>query len=207
MTDSYICQGITRSGSRCKRRCDNKGFCSHHPAQGGKVTKTGFSMLQGVHKSMVSKWISEGTIEADEQGHIEWEAAERSIKAARSPAHALQRQGDPHEESIFADAVDDDLDADEVRRRYAIAQMKEREEKARREEIARLEDEGRLVDIDDVRGDAADAAEKLKAKLLALPDHLSPRLASISDIRKIHKEITAAITKALTELSTEFIDQ
>ena len=206
MSDRYRCHGVTRSGERCQRRSDNKGFCVMHPTKGGKVTKTGFALITGVDKSMVSKWIAAGTIEADENGHIEWEAAELAIAEARSFAHALQRQGEPHEESRFADGEEPgDLDPDEVRRRYSIAQMREKEESARREEIKRREDEGRLVDIEAVREDALDAAERLKARLMTIPDHLSPRLATIGDIRTIHAEITAELNKALRELSAEFL--
>lgn len=202
----YRCHGITNSGTRCKARCDNKGFCRHHPSTGGKVTKTGFAKIMGVGKSQVSNWLNDGTISECEDGFIEWEKARDSVNVSRDPRCAIQRQGEPMDiAGVSAGTAAED--ADEIRHRTKVAQMQREEERAKIERLSRLEEEGRLVDIDEVRADAREAAERLKAALLAIPDRVSPMVMGLENVRSVHQIITEEITAALQDLGSEFADQ
>lgn len=202
---SYRCHGITRSGERCKRRCDNEGFCSLHPAKGGVVTKTGFAKLQGVDPSMVTKWLSEGVIEETSDGYIEWEKSERAIASARDLSRPLQRHGEIHDKSVVSISDLEDLDADEVRRRHAIAQMREREERAAIAELERMKMEGLLVSTEEVEAEAEDVALKLQAALMAIPDRVSPEVLGKQTVREVHALITKEITRVLESLSAGMI--
>lgn len=198
----YQCHGITRGGSRCGRTVDSSGFCKDHPFDDGLVTKSGFAKLQGVTPSAVSRWLESETIAQTEDGCIKWKEAERSIASSRDITRPLQRHGEKHDAAIDADV---ELEAEEVRRRYSLAQMRREEERAKREEIARLEEEGLLVPLEDVEADAEDAAIRLKAAMMAIPDRAAPELTSMTDLKEVHAYLVKEIREALAEMSSDFL--
>jgi phage terminase Nu1 subunit (DNA packaging protein) len=182
------------------------------------ITQAEFARRIDVSRAYVSKMVKKGVIKLVD-GKIDEATAKAALRSVREPARqskAVLAPKKPLEEMTIQElralrdrlaGVEDEEEGVSSGEDLTSYRTKLEKERARLRELERKQKEGSLVSAEEVRQDALDAAEKLKAKLLALPDHLSPRLASLTDIRQIHKEITASITKALTELSTEFLDQ
>lgn len=204
MPEQYQCHGVTSSGKRCQRRCDNKGFCGVHPAKGGCVTKTGFAKMQGVDKSMVSKWLKDGTITETGGGFIEWGAAQQAIADARDHSRALQRQGTPHPDAMIPGELpgaDDDLDGLSYDARYIRARALKQEEDHKLALLKRLEEEGRLVDADQVSLDFANIATLLRQKLRSIPDRLAHQAHACKSAAEVRRLLSKEIDIALTALA------
>lgn len=200
MSLNHQCHGINRDGSRCSRKCDDRRFCNLHPSEGGKVTKFGFSVIQGVTPSAVSRWIKQGKIEADEDGYIEWEAADLALAMSRDPSRATQRTGTPHESSHFSDE-NYDVTPEEVARRYQAARMRKMEEDAQLSEIKRREAEGDLIARDKVQADARTIGVRVRAKMMAIPARVTGELVAMTDPKEIGQYLQDEIREALRALA------
>jgi phage terminase Nu1 subunit (DNA packaging protein) len=208
MRDQYQCHGITASGKRCQRRCDNKGFCGVHPTAGGFVTKTGFAKMQGVDKSMVSKWLKEATITETPQGYVEWEKAQQAIAESRDPSRALQRQGTPHPESLVAQSASDGEQEEDLGdawdKRYVRARALKEEETHKLAKLKRLEEEGKLVDAEQVALDFANVAAIVQQKMRTIPVRIAAQVLACTTEAEARSLLSREIDIALSSLADGF---
>jgi phage terminase Nu1 subunit (DNA packaging protein) len=202
MRDQYQCHGIARSGKRCQRRCDAKGFCSVHPAEGGLVTKTGLAKMQGVVKGRVSQWLKEGTITETDDGYIEWSTAQKSIAASRDHSRPLTRQGTPHPEALVpGDLPGNDDDEDDYGARFVRARALHEEEKHKLAELKRRKEEGELVNAEEVAMAFANVAAIVQQKLRTIPGRVAARVRACATEAEVRAMLMEEIDIALTALA------
>ena len=75
--------------------------------------------------------------------------------------------------------------------------------KALREEQIEL---GQLRRVDEIEPALAEAATRLRAAFEAMPDELSPELASITDEAEVRARLVEFVEQSLGELSRAFAD-
>lgn len=201
------CHGITRGGSRCKRKATGGAFCGAHPSANGRVTKTGFADLQGVDPGMVTKYIAAGTIEPDDEGRIDWQRASQRVERARDVTATTRRGGQksPEVKAVIngTEMTLDDcgMTADEIKRRREIAKMFREEEQARLANIEREEAEERLICAESIQRKIADQCLNTRAQLLTIPGRVAGDLVGLTDQREISTIIEDEIRDCLHELT------
>ena len=178
-----------------------------------RVTKKSFAWLHGVDKSTVSGWLANGLID-DEGGAIVWDRATKNLAKALD-GHALtRRDGEIHDKVMdllksygdFVEPVDEGevepitkQQLAEAKKREALAKAKEREEKAIIKTIERRREEGKLVEIAQVKLHIEDVMTRLRQRLETIPNRLAEECFAAPTSRKVYELIDDEVRQTLTD--------
>jgi len=186
-----------------------------------RITQAEFARLCGVNRSTVHRWLANGRIEADAQGLVDPQAAERMRRATESPL--------PHHQARMAqfDAAraGADLSGPEITQQRPASRetggnaepmpgmeklgvalkMETYKLQKAKAELANMEVDqkaGLLVERDQVDFVLADFGNTLRALVEAMPDRLAPSLARHrGDVNAIHAEIDGYAADLLNEMT------
>jgi len=183
------------------------------------VNQADFARLCGVNRSTVNRWLKAGRIEADAQGRIDPEAAQRLRIATESPMPHHQARKAQFDEARAASgmaeaaidapagsqAVDDDPESLEgVGMALKRAMLATQQRKA---EILAMDADkmaGTLVDRADVEYVIGDFGAMLRGLLEGLPDRLAGEIASHQgNVNAIHKSLEDAAREILLAISAQ----
>lgn len=183
------------------------------------VNQADFARLCGVNRSTVNRWLKAGRIEADAQGRIDPEAAQRLRIATESPMPHHQARKAQFDEARAASgmaeaaidapagsqAVDDDPESLEgVGMALKRAMLATQQRKA---EILAMDADkmaGTLVDRADVEYVIGDFGAMLRGLLEGLPDRLAGEIASHQgNVNAIHKSLEDVSREMLQALSAQ----
>ena len=185
------------------------------------VNQADFARLCGVDRSTVNRWLKAGRIEADAQGRIDPEAAQRLRIATESPMPHHQARKAQFEEARAASGMADGSIAAPAGSQAASAQPSEPMPAAERigtalrletyklqrakAELAAMEIDrqaGALVERAEVEFVLADFGNCLRAVMESLPDRLSGELAAHQgNVTAIHKCLEDAAREVLNEIA------
>lgn len=156
---------------------------------GKKVNRAELAEFFGVSLPTISAWVTRGCpfLERGQKGK-EWSFDTAQVAEWRR-------------EQAVADALGDTskMDIEEANRRSAVANAEIREIELRRMK-------GELVEIADVAATVGDDYARCRARMLAIPSKITPRLSQLTDPAAIRATVETAITEALAELSSHDAD-
>jgi phage terminase Nu1 subunit (DNA packaging protein) len=157
------------------------------------VTLTAFAALRGVSKAAVTKWKAQGLVVLVD-GKVDVIASTKLLAERASP----RRGGRPKAELLGASRLSPD---DPATWTTAEATRRERIAIAKLRELELAEKAGKVSAIEEVAQKVGKRFSVVRARLLALPSALAPRLAhtSAADCARV---LDDAIRDALTELAS-----
>jgi phage terminase Nu1 subunit (DNA packaging protein) len=183
------------------------------------VSQADFARLCGVNRSTVNRWLKAGRIEADAQGRIDPEAAQRLRIATESPAPHHQARKAQFDEARAASgmaegaidapagsqAADEDPESLEgvgIALKRATLALQQRKAEREALEVDRIA--GALVDRADVEYVIGDFGATLRGLLEGLPDRLAGEIASHQgNVNAIHKSLEDVSREMLQALSAQ----
>ncbi len=153
------------------------------------VTQAAFARRLGTSRQYVHQLVSIGLITLDKDGLIDSAKAVRAIEVAQDPARPRTRPQQQADAEDLAGASYHEARA--LKERYAAL--------LRKLEYERLS--GELIPAEEIVGAWQQLVAAFRAKCLALPSKLAPRLVGINESRTIQNILNVAVREALQELS------
>lgn len=160
------------------------------------ISKTDFAKQLKSSKAYVSKLLREEIIEEEDNGLIDPKKAMAGIRAAADPARRQFRRTNGTRAPDAAASGTGKLS-------YQTARTAHEGYKAKLAELEYRRAMGQLVDAEEVKAAAFNAARSVRDAIKNIPDRIAPLLAAETNPRKVHAMLTDELNKALEALASD----